>query len=393
LIEITTVTPGSSLAPSEPTNATWAAFRDTDGSWKPLAPVSFGRYVFQTRADPWAVVFACSDGQSALVFMDEDTGNKRGDKVTLEEWCARVPPSPFTLSGTFSHVAVETGWLDFGYALELRGAVLPINGATASYEEVNVAAGIWDFAFGLRKTPSAPFSKIAFVRGLPLSQDTTLDIDVNGPTAIVPEAKRLQLHGIDPAKETVSAPVYYTTNGGTRGLDLGPQSIPSLADLDLTYATIPQSARSASDSYAFGATAQANDDTTTRQIVATFSQAKDLDFTFEPPLPQPHAAKVAGATGYPRLTAHAPGLVSADQASMTVRTPVSNRQLRVWRIQVGAAQARGPMDLTLPDLSAVEGFDVAWALPTNRAHEVTTTVEVHTAAANHLVSYTEMVDP
>src|SRR5262245_40973101 len=31
LIEVKTTTPGSSLAPAEPTNATWAAIRDVDG--------------------------------------------------------------------------------------------------------------------------------------------------------------------------------------------------------------------------------------------------------------------------------------------------------------------------------------------------------------------------
>ena len=79
---------------------------------------------------------------------------------------------------------------------------------------------------------------------------------------------------------------------------------------------------------------------------------------------------------------------------MTVHTPVSNRSLRVWRVEVGASQARSEVDLTLPDLAAVDGFNAAWALPMGRAHEVTTSLAVPgKSLASHLVSYWEIVDP
>jgi hypothetical protein len=50
-------------------------------------------------------------------------------------------------------------------------------------------------------------------------------------------SQHLALHGVDPLHENVAAPVYYATNGGPRGIDVGPQSIPKASDLDLTYAT------------------------------------------------------------------------------------------------------------------------------------------------------------
>src|SRR5689334_8667864 len=75
VITVTTVAPSSSLAPGRKATATWAAYRKEDGSWAKLAdpaPAAPNAYTFQTRADRWAVVFACAAADSSLVAFHED---------------------------------------------------------------------------------------------------------------------------------------------------------------------------------------------------------------------------------------------------------------------------------------------------------------------------------
>jgi hypothetical protein len=367
---VKTVAPFSSLATERPTSATWAVYRKEDGSWAKLAESSPGTYVFQTKADRWAVVFACVDEDNTLVAMHEDAAAVTSYQVDLERWCAAMVPDPFTLNGTLLHLAPDTGWLDFGYALETRGVVLPLDGfdgRSATYEEVNVAAGTWDLAFGVRPVAGAPYSKIAIVRGFSLRADGKLDVDLAGASAVTPGTQRLVLRGVDASKETVAAPVYYTTSGGgLRGIDLGPDNIPTKPDPELTYATIPSPL--ADDRYRIEASATTSDGAVKRTIEATFHDAAPVDLAFSEALPAP---TVAGAV---LLTATTSARASAATYTMTVLAQINNRSAHQWRSSRGAALATGDVTLALPDLASAEGFDPAWRVSETLTREVTVTV-------------------
>jgi hypothetical protein len=399
-VTVTTVAPGTSLAPATKTDATWAAYRKEDGSWAKLDrdPSRPATYAFQTRAERWAVVFACADADSSLVAMHEDSIANQLAEVVLDRWCASPSAEAFTLSGTLSNLAADTGWLDFGYALEDRGAVLPSAGASASYEEVNVAAGTWDMAFGVRRDSFTPFSKIAFVRAHALTADATLDVDLASTEAVTPGSEILRIHGYEPHGETLATPVYYTTSGGTRGLDLGPQDIPDVGELDLVYATVPAAAQAPTDRYRAEVTATSNEGSTTRRFIAEFHDAMPLDLSLAAPLSPPQVSVVA-VSPYQRIEASLAPRHGAASYEMLATAQVSNRSMRAWRadLPAGLVTSEGVV-LTLPDVSSVPGFSPAWGLPTDIERVVTVTVREAPVAMGdgsqtHVVASSTYLEP
>jgi hypothetical protein len=370
-ITVTTRSPALSVALGGKISATWAAYRKEDGSWTTLAESSPSTYVFQSRADRWAVAFACSDGgDNSLVAFHEDAIAVTTFDVELDTWCSGQNADTWTISGTLRNVTPATGWLDFGYPLETRGVILPIDGLdgkSASYEEVNVAAGSWDLTFGVRNDPAASLWKVAIVRNQDLNKDSTIDIDFGGAGAMTPGTQKIALHGIDPVNENVVLPVYYTTNGGVRGIDLGPQSIPRATDLDLVYSTLPQSVPL--DRYRIEARVTTTDDTGMRGVDVSFHDAVPVDLMLVAAMPAPTVTSAGAA-------ATTPARPAAASYQLDVVAKVSNRSSRAWRTSLGAAlPGLGPnVTLMLPDLSAVPGFDATWALPPSVTRDVTVTV-------------------
>jgi hypothetical protein len=344
------------------------------------------------------VVFACADADSSLVAMHEDSIASQFAEVQLERWCANPDAEAFTLSGTLSNLAADTGWLDFGYALEARGAVLPSAGASASYEEVNVAAGTWDMAFGVRRDSSTPFTKIAFVRAHALTADATLNVDLASAEAVTPGSEILRIHGYEPHGETITTPVYYTTSGGTRGIDLGPQDVPDVGELTLAYATVPKAGQAPSDRYRAEITATSSDGSATRGFIAEFHDPVPLDLSLAAPLEVPQV-RVVTASPYQRIEAELAPRHGAASYEMLATAQVSNRTTRMWRADLPAQLVTSSdVVLTLPDVSAVPGFSATWALPTDIERVITVKVSEAPVAMGdgsqtHILASTVSLDP
>jgi hypothetical protein len=375
-ITITTFVPGSAATTGGKTNATWAAFRKDDGSWGALTPAALaaGSYVFQTTADRWAVAFGCADDQNSLVAIHEDAITVTKANVLLESWCGPARPEAFTIAGTLSNVSATTSWLDFGYPLESRGVTLPLSGTNAAYEEVNVIAGTWDLAFGLRDDPGSTLTKMALLRGQALTADATVNVDLAGALAFAPGSRKLGIHAIDP-NDNIAVPVRYATGAGSeQGIDLGPQNIASGADLDLTYATVPANVAVPTDRYHVALTASVMNEAL-RGVTASFHEAVDLDFTFPTPLDGITSA-VSSSTPYIRLTTNMPTRPNTASVEASVVARITNKSLRVWRMSMGTAALAGAATATfaMPDLAAVPGFDTAWTLPSDIERDVTGTV-------------------
>lgn len=401
-ITITTMAPSSSTSAGGKTNATWAAYRKDDGSWAKLTPTSVGTYVFAATATRWAVAFSCTNDDNALVAMHEDAITVTSVDVTLATWCAAPAAGAFTISGTLSNLSAETGWLDFGYALEARGAVLPVTGTSAKYEEVNVTSGTWDFAFGIRNDSTTTLSKIALVRNHVLTTDGTLDLDLAGASAVTPGTKRLSVHGLG-ATETLMAPVQFASNGGERGIDVGPPSIATAgADVDVVYSTIPAEMQVAADRYRLELTAtgevEATGDTTTRGATGSFHDAIDADLTLVQPLGAP---VITGATPSPyvRLEARTPARPAGETYEVAAVGRITNREFRHWRTTIGAALVTGPeVTMAFPDLAAAEGFNLAWSIPADVRRDVTVTVRekpvgLGDGTVRHFAAHTTKVRP
>ena len=399
-VTVRTSTPASSLGPSAPASATWAAYRREDGTWAPLAETQPGSatYAVPATTPRWAAAFACADDQSSLVVVREGAvGSTGSPDVELDRFCARALPDNVTLSGTISHLPQGTSWLDFGYPLESRGAVLPSAGNVASYEEVNLAAGVWDLAFGLRPSPGEAFSRVAIVRAETLAADATLDLDFGGPNVVAPGTGRISLDGFDPTHESIFAPVYFATSGAERGLDLGPQDIPLATPLVLAYATLPASfVLPGRDRYRAELSARANDDSAARGLIVEFGAPLDLQLTLPPPLPPP-AVTLAATAPHPRVAARVSRRDDADDYVLDAVEQVSNRSSRAWRVRMTDPDPGADVALEMPDLSAVPGFDPTWSLPAGQGRVVTITVNGRptTAAEPHhpWASSTLTMDP
>ncbi|MBX3203409.1 MAG: hypothetical protein KF764_00010 [Labilithrix sp.] len=371
-IVVRTSTPASSVSPGGPAPATWAAYRKDSGAWDTLPATAAATYSFTTTSSRWAVALACADDRTSIVAVYERPASVASLDVVLEEQCGAPPGDAYVLDGTLAHVPASTEWLDFGYALGARGAVIIPAGDSAPYEIVNVVGGTWNLAFGLREQAGTPLTKIALVRRRALAADTTLDLDLDA-VGLVPGTKKLTVSGLDPADETLAAPVAYTMGDDREGIDVGQQDVPTAATTELSYATVPAAAQEAPDRYRAAIVASGQRGSTSRGVLAVFHEAVDLTFALPAPMAAP-VVSVAAATPYLRVATKLPTREAAATYEVLASVRLSQRFRRAWSVSVDASLAPGgELEVTLPDLAAVPGFDVSWALPPDRERAVTAT--------------------
>jgi hypothetical protein len=233
------------------TSATWAAFDDGSGAFRPLAAAEAGTYRFAASGPVWAIAIVCAtpDDARSTVTVHRRTLATTALDVALDDVCAPAPPAAErTLAGTLTNVPPSTSWLDFGYAREGRGATLAVEGTSARYEIVNVADGTWDLAFGLRDASAGPLTKVVLRRGETIAGDKTFDVDANAAGAFTPAPWPLVVRGAGDC-ETLDPHLRYAM-GGVFGIDVGPQEVPSGGpDAARTYATIPPTMQRDGDRY------------------------------------------------------------------------------------------------------------------------------------------------
>jgi hypothetical protein len=348
-------------------SATWAAYRVDDGPWTAMTARVPGTYRLPIPQKRYAVAFVCSDDEDVFVIAHEDVAAQNRLAIALERACGDTRTERYTISGTLFNAA-PASWLDFGYALEARGVALPVSGTNATYEEVNVAEGTWDLIFGLRPESYEPIRKLVIVRGQPITADATRDMNV--ATGFAPESARLVVRGIDAERETLAAPVRYTLERGTRGIDLGPTKIPQAPEIDVTYGTVPAAFQAETDGYRAEILAvTSGDDVRERAVTATFHAASDLDLTLPSAIPVPTFTTIPSP--YLRFEAAIPRRTSAATYEIQARVRVSNRAERRWKVVVAAPLE--PSAIGLPDFSTAAGFDASWTLPEGR-RELTMTI-------------------
>ena len=283
-ITVRSVAPRLTAAVAAPVSATWAAFQRDDGPWEPLAPEGEGTYAFAVPSARWAIALVCASEDDALttVSIHHRTATTHELEITLEEQCTPAPPAAgLALTGTLSNLPPTTQWLDFGYARDSRGSVLPVLAGKASYEEVGLAPGTWDLGFGIRDDSFGALTRVFFVRATALSSDRTLDVDAAGPSSFVPGQQQLVLRGLDPS-DSVTPRILYAA-GGPQGIDVGPQDVPvDQQDVTLAYATVPSGAQVATDRYHGVLGAERDHREARRTIDFSIHHAIDLDLTLPP---------------------------------------------------------------------------------------------------------------
>jgi hypothetical protein len=375
-VTITTLAPPTTSAPGGKLSAAWAAWQVDDGAWQPLAPSDTGVYGLPSKGTRWAIALACDDtvAQSSTVAIYRRSASVTALEITLPDPCTLPPPPAFQLTGTLANVPTTTSWLEFGYPLESRGFVLPVNGTNAPYELVNVVNGTWDVAFGVRDTSTGPLTRVTILRARAVTRDDTLDLDLgSGATAAFTPGKRaLLVHGVT-ADESLTPIVAYGT-GGLAGLALGPQDVPPTPpDVAMTYSTVPSAAALAGDRYEVDVSAQVDKDIgTLREVSAAFHADMDVEVTLPDALPLP-TATVAATQPYVRVaTSFAPRAGSASYLVDVIASVTRRSQRRfVTSIEPGLL---APTE-TMPDLSSVTGFDPSWGLPSAHTTVTVTAIE------------------
>lgn len=370
MVTVTTRAAPRGAAIGAPTTATWAAVDTGGGAFLPIVASANGTYTF-VAAGAWSIVIACAapDNAQSTVATYRRAAAVRSLDVALDPWC--LPPLPrfdATLGGTIANVSAETSWLDFGHPLEGRGNAIVVNGTTASYELSNVAQGTWDLAFGVRDIFTAPFTKVILRRGETITTNKTLVLDAS--KGVVPGSKALVIHGIDACDTTEPAMRY--TMGGPSGIDVGPQDVPAGPDVTLSYVALPAAVQAAHDRYRGDIACLADRDRTQRRSRFEMHDAVDIDVKLLPPVEAPVAAAAATAP-YWRIAVKGKRLANVATHEALLRVERGQRRDQRW--SYSDDETNGDFAWTVPDLTAVDGFDPAWGLPVETANVTFTAVE------------------
>lgn len=372
-IAIHVTTPSAPFSRGGPATPTWAVrLSDDRKTWETLAPKGadggsspIGEYELVTEGDAFRVAFACADDRRSLVSVFARTTEISDLDVELAPQCGIQDTETTDLTGTFTGLGADTGWLDFGYAFDRRGAVFPTNGGSGDYELVNLVAGTWDLAFGVRDDFGRAFTKLLLVRDQVLPQGSaTFDADLGaGPSAFVPGTKKLTLAGTNDEPTHVS--VLYTLTGATNGLELGPADDATRA---VDYPAVPPALQRPADRYRV--TAVAEKAGSQRGGSAVFHDAADLAIELPPAIDAP-TASVADAYVVTKMKPRA----GAEVYAATVFTKVTNQSSREWRVSTSASLVTASdVELSPPDLRSVRGFKSEWLTPLDLSRTVTAAV-------------------
>ncbi len=361
-VNITTTRPNGAVV-----DATWGAYRDAAGTWKPIQRSALGTYHFDASGPRWQAAFACDNGRASVVSVHQRAITNVAPTIELDEECrAAGAAASWTLSGTMAAVPATTGWLDFGYPLESRGSALPLQGANADYEEVNVDEGTWDLAFGLRDDPAKALTRVLLKRGYTNTADATVNLDM--ATSVTPIPKKIDVTGFV-GGEDITLSMLHTTGGGATGLAVGPQNPSIVASaLNDMWDSLPAASLVATDRYRLSLAATSA--TTLRTVEGSFHDAADVAVA----LPTPIDAPVAQKNGT-KITAKLPAYAGAALYEAIALVQLSRDARRVFRITVEPDAIGDTLDV-VPDLSSVTGYSAEWNLPTDedvlvsaRAHE------------------------
>lgn len=348
--------------------ATWVAVDTGGGTFTPIVASADGTYTF-VAPGAWSIVIACAapDNAQSTVAIHRRSASVRALEVTLAPWCtAPLPLFESTLTGAIANVSADTTWLDFGHPLEGRGSAIVVNGTTASYELVNVANGTWDLAFGVRDVFTGPLTKVLVRRGEVITATKSLVLDAK--SGVVPGSKALVVHGVD-ACDTLEPAMRYTM-GGPSGIDVGPQDVPAGADVTLAYETLPPAVQAPHDRYRGDIACLADRDRTQRRSRIEIHDALDIDVKLLPLVDAPVARTVATAP-YWRVEAKGKRLANVAVHEMAVRVEKGQRRDQRW--SHSDDEPGGELAWTVPELTAVAGFDPAWGLPVDATATVTFT--------------------
>jgi hypothetical protein len=168
------------------------AFRDGDGAWatKPGAQAPFS---FSVSSGTYTVAIACPGKTSVTAY------RATPDELSTIEYQDECRPTPATL--TFHFVGADASTARAQWGVALVGGTLAPNGDSIIPVPLDTA----DFL--ATRNPPLFVDRLVIQRGLAVTANTTVNVDYDASTAIVPETRSVSTFG--------SVYTYFVTAGGT----------------------------------------------------------------------------------------------------------------------------------------------------------------------------------
>lgn len=339
--------------------SSFLAVQDGLGAWRPLAANAEHALTLGDPAGRYGLLSVCAGG---------DPGDPNGglggnlsvnvqhallaDAPAASAGCAadEPAPAPVRLTGTARGLAAgEYGNLYVGDASALLDSAAPTG-------RLELPPGRYDLVASRYRGASRVPDRLVLHPGVDLARSRVVDLDFGGPAAFSPARAELALSGLRPG-ELLSGSAELLTPGGTSAL-LGEYT----GGTTLPYADVPAERR-------FGSRLRAAlqgftyDDRTKAGSSRSLSRflTNDPRLRLPAPLGAPELTLNAAETVRPaaRWRAYRAGRGVYAQFYSQIR---GGRAVSYRLSQSSAWLAGRPLSYTLPDFSALAGWDAAWDL-------------------------------
>ncbi|GIV16090.1 MAG: hypothetical protein KatS3mg022_1525 [Armatimonadota bacterium] len=345
-----------------PTNADFVAFQDGNGAWQ-VAQGTGGQYALNITDNDgrYGVAIVCVNGTEVSVSILHATRAELGE---IHHECSQpLSQSLVTVSGAIGGLGMGGGatvflgtGMGFGYPL--------IN--TYSLQTV---PGTYDLiALRYANLETSTVDKVLIRRNVSATTDTTQDIDFNSAEAFAPEMHTVTVLG---ATGRAVGSVVFRSNGKTVA-GLGWRT-----DTD-TYPGIPTSKLVGNDFHLLSVTDYGSQGVL-RTVLRHFKVPADITVSLPDAFVSPEVTTVATAP-YARFAASWSAYPDAQAYSLSYHTPTapmgrSSKRSRQqsgsisWFVALSANWLGANSSYTLPDFSALSGWNNTWGLPAGQVIE------------------------
>jgi hypothetical protein len=342
----------------------WFAVQDGSGAWTRVTPDVNNTFKFNINSATGGVAVV-TQGTSA--FTTNVTYGTAAELTSQAATCAGGVQK--TLTGTFAGLA--SGDLA---AVAMGGAVATVTSPTTGFTLNNVAGGTQDL-LAVQSSQTISGASIAIVakkgiirRSLNLANNAVIPVlDFNAAEAFTPASATVTLANGGSDFVTMSLG-YFTSNGSSGSFTTG---FPS-SSATQTYYGVPAANQATGDFHALiGAAATISGTSVTQVRTATkfFKTVANQTLTFGA---APGATTVTTAATSPVARLRAQWTVQSDYNKLftvgyTQSVASVARQVNVTATAAALGGNPTAIDLMIPDLSGVTGFDTNWGLKTGTA--------------------------
>jgi hypothetical protein len=329
-------------------NADFAAYQDGNGAWQPLSGAN-GSYSFPVTdaAKRYGLALACSGTSGPLTATTVRIFHAVQSELPGVVFGCMKPVTGFAVSGAITNGSASTAAFAVGVSAST---------ATASYALAGVPGGTRDLLLAALPA-SGPATKVVLDRATTLSAPLTRDVDF-GTEGFVPTSQAVTLTNV-PAAATGAGEVDFFTSGATFA------QTGAVSGTTGTFWGIPVASQVSGDVHLLRAkNADGSTPAATQSIERWFVTPADQTADFAAIGPFGAAAVTA-----PTATPYALFKADFDNAGVQLYQLSFKDPTRDWAVLVTPAWlgAGATHSYSVPDLSAVSGFDPTWGEPAGQA--------------------------